>query len=105
MLVQHVTVQGGSKGAAGQDLRRQGSQPGVAVGVLPGFAARACDARFPQQFLNDVVLLALEGGTDRWLGERNDDLAVEGALRVFGAFVGSGAFVSGRGRLAWRFQG
>jgi hypothetical protein len=97
MLVEHEALQDGAEVVAGENVGGQGSEPAAAIGQLPAFAAVTCGLGVEDEFLDDVVLVALEDGAWGRVGERHEDFAVDGELRVLGALVGAGTF-SGRCR-------
>ncbi len=61
ILVDDEADQVGSEVTAGENSRGQGSDQGLAVGGLPAFTSIEDDMRLDDQFLDDVLLIALEG--------------------------------------------
>ena len=97
MLVQHKALEHGAEVVAGEDVVGQGGQPAAAVGQLPTLAAVAGGLGAEDEFLDDVVLVAVEGGAWGRIGQRDEDLAMDSELGVLGALAGAGPFL-GRGR-------
>ena len=86
-------------------VARERGEPAAAIGQLPAFAAVACGLGVEDEFLNDIVLVALEDGVGGRVGEGHEDFAVDGELGVLGPLVGAGTFLRcGRGRMGRGFE-
>ena len=87
--------------AAGDDVLRQRSDQGSAVGGLPTFAAVADGLGEENQILNDEVLVPFERRLGGPIVQR-DDLVRDDELSVLGPFGGAGSFLARFGRTGGR---
>ena len=102
ILVEDVALQDGSEVTAGQDIGGQRGQQGLALGGQDAFAQVAGDLGPDEQFLDEVFLVALGGGSGRRVGEGDRDLDGGDEGGVLGAFGGTGPLLA---RSPWRRGG
>ncbi len=92
VLVEEETDQVGSEVVAGHHIGGERGHQASAIRGQPVFAAVANEAGFEDQILNDEVLVALEDGSIRAVGQRDDDLVGDGQLGGLGALGRAGSF-------------
>src|SRR5262249_30177022 len=92
VLVEDETDQVGPEVAAGHHLVGERGHQALPLGGLPMFPTVEDDAGPEDQILDDEVLVSLEDGPLRAVGQRDDDLISDGQLGGLGALGGAGAF-------------